>query len=63
LFENLVVYCETKKLDVFKIVPLTFTLQFDSMFVSNELEKFVQFFNAAKSCATAEELNPKIEGT
>jgi hypothetical protein len=63
LFENLVVFCETKKLDVFKIVPLTFTLQFDSMFVSNELEKFISFFNAAKGCDTADELNPKVGGT
>jgi len=62
LFENLVVFCETKKLNVFKIVPLTFILQFDTMFVSNELEKFFQFFNAAKGCDTAEELNVKTAG-
>jgi hypothetical protein len=63
LFENLLFFCETKKLDVFKIVPVTFTLQFDSVFVSSELEKFIQFFNAAKGCDTAEELNPKIAAT
>jgi len=41
LFENLIVYCEQRKIDVFTLVPVTFNLQFDSLFAAHELEKFL----------------------
>jgi hypothetical protein len=45
LFENLVMLCEQRKIDVFKIVPITFMIQFDSAQSSFELEKFITYFN------------------
>ena len=45
LFENLTVLCESKKLNVFKILPITFTLQMENINCSAEFEKFLTFFN------------------
>lgn len=59
LFENLVALCEQRKLDVFKIVPITFMLQFDSCFVSNELEKFLHYFNTIAKSTDVDEVNAK----
>ena len=38
-------YCESKKLNVFDIVPLTFLLEVDSINYANDLEKFINYFS------------------
>jgi hypothetical protein len=44
LFESMFAYCEEKRQDVFKYLPITFVLQTDSSFFSTEIEKFSQYF-------------------
>lgn len=58
LFSTLVQYCETKRLDVFQYLPLTFPLQMDNDLCLNELEKFIQYFNAIKKAP--EDVNTKF---
>ena len=45
MFSNLLLHCETKKINVFDFTPLTFLLQVDSINYAFELEKFIQYFN------------------
>jgi len=44
LFESMFAFCEEKKMDVFKYLPITFVLQTDSSFFTQEIEKFSQYF-------------------
>lgn len=41
----MLLYCESKKLNVFDYVPLTFLLEVDSNNYQYELEKFITYFN------------------
>lgn len=60
LFENLLIHCEQRKIDVFKFVPVTFCLQFDSLYAAHELEKFISYFHIAQKSPSVEELNPRV---
>jgi hypothetical protein len=44
LFKNMLLYCETKKLNVFDFTPITFILEVDSTNYVYELEKFITYF-------------------
>lgn len=44
LFENMAVWCELKKINVFKILPITFTLQMENINCAVEMDKFLQYF-------------------
>lgn len=39
-------YCEQKKIDVFRFLPLTFTLQTTTDGCMTEITKFLQFFQS-----------------
>lgn len=54
--------CEQRKIDVFKIVPITFMIQFDSPQSSYELEKFISYFNTISKSAGVDEVNQKCGG-
>lgn len=60
LFENLTAYCENKRLDVFRYMPVTFTMQTDSLYCPHEFEKFVTLFNALQKMPSLEEVNAKV---
>ena len=45
MFKNLYLYCETKRLNVFDIVPVTFLLEVDSPNYAYELEKYCNYFS------------------
>jgi hypothetical protein len=45
LFKNMLTYCDSKKLNVFDYVPITFILEVDSNNYVYELEKFITYFS------------------
>lgn len=54
MFKNYLAHCETKKLNVFDYVPLTFVIEVDSINYAYDLEKFIQYFTF---------IEKQIEGT
>lgn len=44
MFRNFLSHCETKKLNVFDYVPLTFVIEVDSLNYAYDLDKFIQYF-------------------
>ena len=45
LFQNMVKYCDSNKIDVFKYLPMQFVIDFSSKSFTAEIETFCQFFN------------------
>lgn len=45
MFTNLLIHTESKKLNVFDYVPVTFSIEVDSAQYATELEKFVAYFS------------------
>ena len=45
LVRNLQLYCETKKIELFSITPLTFVLDFDDEYCDYNLKQFLSFFS------------------
>ena len=44
MFKNLMIHCESKKIDVFDFVPLTFVLEVNSSNSAQDFEKFMNYF-------------------
>lgn len=44
MFKNLLLHCESRKINVFDYVPITFLLELDSPNYAFELEKFISYF-------------------
>ena len=53
LFINLIKYCEEKGLDVFKYVPFTIIMQYDSSFYEHQMTSFTDFFINIKDYITS----------
>ena len=45
LIKNLQIYCETKKIQVFNITPVTFILDFDDEYCQYNVKQFLSFFS------------------
>ena len=48
IFKNLLAYCEENKLDLFKYIPVTIIIQYDSPFFLGQISNFEDFFNSIK---------------
>ena len=44
LIRNLQIYCETKKMEVFSITPITFIIDFDDEYCEYNIKQFLSFF-------------------
>lgn len=44
MFKNCLAYCESKKINVFDYLPLTFVLELDSINYAYDLDKFISYF-------------------
>ena len=44
LIKNLQIYCETKKMEVFTITPITFIIDFDDEYCDYNIKQFLNFF-------------------
>jgi len=44
LVRNLQIYCETKKIEVFTITPITFIIDFDDEYCDYNIRQFLNFF-------------------
>ena len=63
LFENMAQHCELRKIDVFSVLPLTFTLKLENRdTVVTEFTKFMNIFNSLAAVGL-EETNLKFGGT
>jgi tubulin--tyrosine ligase len=45
LFTNLVRYCEKKQLDIWKYIPFTVIINFESQLINQQYNNFTEFFN------------------
>ena len=57
LFESMTSFCEAKKMDVFKMLPLTFSLELQHDGSQEELQKFLSVFNLLDKGSGLEEVN------
>jgi hypothetical protein len=44
LIRNLQIYCETKKMEIFTITPITFIIDFDDEYCEYNVKQFLSFF-------------------
>jgi hypothetical protein len=59
-FKNLMIYCEDNFMDVFKYVPLTILIQYESPLFIRQFNSFEFFFNNIDSYVLTEPNNPKV---
>lgn len=44
LVRNLQIYCETKKMEIFTVTPVTFIIDFDDEYCEYNIKQFLSFF-------------------
>ena len=57
MFRNLFTHCESKWINTFEYVPLTFVLEVDNVYFCQDYEKFVNYFTHSENAC-----NPPAKG-
>jgi len=60
LFENIASICEQRRINVFEFLPITFTLQTDSVFCPTEFEKYINYFVLLGKTQDINDFNTKM---